>query len=161
MVTPAPSSGGQSPPLSTAPTAIESILSTPSGECPVCAKVLASEKRSRVDYLKPCHGWPQLVDVMVEHPCFQCFPAFKDLNIKSLLYYQAELDQFRENLHELEWEDHHNVDIRLCSDVEILLKSEHEAGDSCKQINMVREMRKVLKEYSKTFIQIPLSKYNR
>jgi hypothetical protein len=149
------SAGGQSPPLSTAPTAIETIRSTSSGECSVCMSLRESDQ----DYLeKPCHGWPRLVDVMVERPGFQCFPAFKDLNIKSLLYYQAELDKFRQELRDLEWDHHHDVNPRLCSDVEVLLEAKNEGA---KQMKMVKDMRQVLKEYSKTFIQVPLLKYTR
>jgi hypothetical protein len=159
MALPDPSSGEQSPNLSTAPTAIETIQSTTSGECSVCTKVCESDQCIHVDYRdKPCHGWPRLVDVMVERPGFQCFPAFRDLNIKSLLYYQAELDKFREELFDLEWEDHENVNARISSNVDLLLRTEQQGGN---QIKTVKKMREVLREYSKTFIQMPLPKHTR
>src|ERR1700731_4832312 len=34
----------------------------------------------------PCHGWPELVKVMVDNPGFEAFQAFRSLHIKSLLY---------------------------------------------------------------------------
>jgi hypothetical protein len=137
-----PISGGQSLPLSTGPPAVK-ITRIPSSECGVCMRI-----RKDLDYLnKPCHGWPQLANFMLEHPGFQCFPAFTDLNIKSLLYYQAELDKFRQELHELEWKHHESVNPKLCSDIGTLLLVEGEGGE---QMKMVNNMRQVLREYSKT-----------
>jgi hypothetical protein len=40
---------------------------------------------------------------MVENADLQAFPAFTDLKIKSLLYYQAQLADSRARLHQLEW----------------------------------------------------------
>ena len=55
---------------------------------------------------QPLHGWPELAQLMAQNADLQAFPAFTDLNVKILLYYQAELTDLREELHKLEWRDH-------------------------------------------------------
>lgn len=54
---------------------------------------------------KPLPGWPELAKVISTTPDFEAFPAFTDLNLKSLLYYQAELTLLRRKLHEAEYDD--------------------------------------------------------
>jgi hypothetical protein len=51
----------------------------------------------------PLHGWPELAQLMAQNADLQ---AFTDLNVKSLLYYQVELTDLREELRKLEWTDH-------------------------------------------------------
>jgi hypothetical protein len=57
------------------------------------------------DVNRPVHGWPTLAKVIAQKPDLEAFASFTDLNIKSLLYYQAELLTLRKKLHQLEWED--------------------------------------------------------
>jgi hypothetical protein len=54
----------------------------------------------------PLHGWLELLQLMAQNADLQAFPAFTDLNVKSLLCYQAELTDLREELHKLECRDH-------------------------------------------------------
>ena len=54
----------------------------------------------------PLHSWPELAKLIEDNRAFEAFPAFRDLNIKSLLCYQCELTELRERLHALEWDDH-------------------------------------------------------
>lgn len=81
------------------------------------------EHDASYDLKQPCHGWPELVNLMVQNPHFESYQAFRDLNIKSLLYYQAELVQLRRDLHGIEWRDHRKggVSTRLCANVRSLL----------------------------------------
>jgi hypothetical protein len=51
------------------------------------------------------YGWPALARIMDDIPRLQAFASFSDLNIKSLLYYQAELIYLRKRLHQIEWND--------------------------------------------------------
>lgn len=85
-------------------------------------------------------------------PDFEAFQAFRDLNLKSLLYYQAELVSLRERLHALEWQDWRRGDgrtVEFAKDLEYLFSSEMEADPRVrKQWNLVRRLRSVLKEYS-------------
>ena len=32
---------------------------------------------------KPCHGWPELTQLITENPSFEAFQSFRDLHIKS------------------------------------------------------------------------------
>lgn len=142
-----------------AETAVESIAQSVSTSCqvsPQCTRTFRrNDKQDPANKLdEPCHGWPQLVDLMVKSPGFESFQTFRDLNIKSLLYYQAELVSLRKRLHAIEWKDHRagNFDNsgELCANVEFLLQSEfseHPRGPN--QMKLVKKMRRVLKEYSK------------
>ncbi|CZR51178.1 uncharacterized protein PAC_01053 [Phialocephala subalpina] len=58
------------------------------------------------DVTKPVSGWPRLAKIITEKPDLESFPTFKDLGIKSLLYYQAELIYLRKQLHKAEWDDY-------------------------------------------------------
>jgi hypothetical protein len=53
----------------------------------------------------PVEGWPTLSKIIAKKPDLEAFASFTDLNIKSLLYYQAELICLRKELHKLEWGD--------------------------------------------------------
>jgi hypothetical protein len=46
---------------------------------------------------------------MADNTDLQAFTAFTDLNVKSLLYYQAQLTEIRKRLHMIGWEDHTGV----------------------------------------------------
>jgi hypothetical protein len=98
---------------------------------------------------------------MVKNPGFASFQAFRDLHIKSLLYYQAELVSMREEIHGIEWENHDRggfpASEKLSEDAEFLLQTESNFGPQdkgSKQIRKIKDMRKVLKEYSKQSFQI-------
>jgi hypothetical protein len=103
----------------------------------------------------PCHGWPALTNIMFENPGLESFQAFRGLHIKSLLYYQTQLEKIQQELHKLEWEDHNNRTFRLHDKLskraDFLFKTETNFGpndEGSRQILKVKEMRTVLKEYS-------------
>ncbi|RDW74191.1 hypothetical protein BP5796_07633 [Coleophoma crateriformis] len=105
-------------------------------------------------------GWPQVAEYISEEPCFEAFEAFKDLHIKSLLYYQAELWVLRDNLHELEWDDHDKNDggdDATAQSLDIFFRpsnSPDQDEDTAKrQINLMREIRKVLKDYDEALLR--------
>jgi hypothetical protein len=159
-------------------------------ECPSCLEIwrtLSSSDREREwpsvpakDLKKPCHGYPALANLMFNYPSMESFQAFRDLHIKSLLYYQAKLDTIRKELHKLEWEDHckgtFKYHEKLSKNAGFLFKGETYPGaggtagvgserveriegveeGKSNQIRKVEEMRKVLKEYSKKSLQFPL-----
>lgn len=134
------------------------------------------------DLEKPCHGYPALANFMFNNPGFESFQAFRDLHVKSLLYYQVKLDTIRNQLHKLEWEDHCNGTFEhheiLSKDAGYLLKTETKAAEGgtaaagniggagstesagggraedrqSAQIRKVEEMRKVLKDYSEALL---------
>lgn len=90
-------------------------------------------------------GWPQLAQLMADQPEFAAFPRFRDLNVKSLLYYQVELTSLRKRLHRLEHADKahaRNKKYSLYADTLV-----NEANPS-EQLETMRSIRMVLKEYS-------------
>jgi hypothetical protein len=136
-------------------TAVEPNGQSSSRECSDCLKC-----KLTIDYTdtnqtprEPCHGWPQLTELMVKNPGFESFQTFRDLNIKSLLYYQAELCSLRKQLHKLEWKDHRTGKLphaeEFCANIEFLVQSADDKQKRKKQIDLVKQIRVVLKEYSK------------
>lgn len=61
---------------------------------------------SEDDVTKPVPGWPKLARTVADEPAFVAFPSFTDLNVKSLLYYQAQLIRLRKDLHKFEFQDY-------------------------------------------------------
>lgn len=53
----------------------------------------------------PVAGWPRVSMFMAKKPHFASFARFSDLNVKSLLYYQAQLTSLRKQLHIQERDD--------------------------------------------------------
>ena len=104
------------------------------------------------DLNRPASGWPQVARVMALTPDFEAFQAFRDLNLKSLLYYQAQLVSLRKRLHVLEWKDWRNGNgptVEFAQNLEYLFSSEMEADPRVRQQwELVRELRCVLNEYS-------------
>jgi hypothetical protein len=79
---------------------------------------------------------------MGKTPDVAAFPRFRDLNVKSLLYYQCQLTILRSKLHKLEYED---AAAGECWNVwadDLVEATESE------QFKTIKEMRIVLKEYS-------------
>ena len=95
----------------------------------------------------PVEGWPQVALLMAKTPDFAAFSRFRDLNIKSLLYYQAQLTTLRKDLHKREYADQRGTDqeaAKFASRADFLMTTEGSA-----QFKLIKEIREVLKEYSK------------
>lgn len=90
-------------------------------------------------------GWPQLAQLMANTPDFAAFPRFRDLNVKSLLYYQCELHSLQKKLHKLEHADKAHPQRKRYSLYADYLVNEVNASE---QLETIRKIRKVLKEYS-------------
>lgn len=101
------------------------------------------------------HGWPELAQLITKHPDLEAFDPFRELHIKSLLYYQAELDGLRKSLHDAEWEDHRHGDFEQAKDigkrVDRLLDCEYNTTnpEGRHQLELINKIRQVLKAYSK------------
>ncbi|ORY09025.1 hypothetical protein BCR34DRAFT_603173 [Clohesyomyces aquaticus] len=94
----------------------------------------------------PLQGWPQLALLMSKTPDLAAFPRFRDLNVKSLLYYQCQLTILREKLQELE-----KSDAREGKDWAQYADDLVESGSA--QFQTMEEIRKVLKKYNKAMLQ--------
>jgi hypothetical protein len=188
MTEPFPSAGNSSPSRYVSAGANLAGSSPSEPKCPSCAKIWQTISPNPQDcewpptenLQQPCHGYPALANLMYQNPSFESFQAFRDLHIKSLLYYQGQLDNIRKGLHKIEWEDH---DIRtfeyhekLSKNVRYLFKPESDLAAGAvqnasnapstggegvpaspegkgDQLRKVEEMRKMLKEYSKESFQ--------
>jgi hypothetical protein len=99
----------------------------------------------------PVPGWPYVAKQMAETPDFTSFARFRDLNVKSLLYYQSQLTKLRIELHEQEWNDSRSVtgDAHVYAEsAGILIDSEEDETKDQKQWKLIQKIRKVLREYS-------------
>ncbi|KAF1972000.1 hypothetical protein BU23DRAFT_364109, partial [Bimuria novae-zelandiae CBS 107.79] len=93
-------------------------------------------------------GWPQLAQLMAKTPDFAAFPRFRDLNVKSLLYYQCELNSLRRRLHELEYAD--KFDGKSYAEYADDLVND---GLKSEQYQTMKEIRRALKEYNEALLQ--------
>ena len=103
------------------------------------------------DLKQVLHGWPELASLMADHPEFVAFPAFRKLNIKSLLYYQCQLSKMEEDLHMSEWQDHRGPGFarEYCENIDTLLLHKDDDDEVAHdQLDKLEEIRKVLKKYS-------------
>lgn len=101
-------------------------------------------------------GYPRLAGQMGRLPQLGVFRRFGALNMRSLLYYQAELAQIEQDLIQTELEDARNTqDLQgdYCGNWADLSGSttDHNQEFSGEQWELVLKMRKLLKEYSKIF----------
>ena len=115
----------------------------------------------------PINGWPTLAKLITDNPGFEAFPSFKDLNIKMLLYYQAELDDLRTKLDAQELKDYRRQNpngrpdkslLHFNRNVEHLLISGSKVSDDDddddddkeerKQYDLVIQIRNVMEKYS-------------
>lgn len=90
-------------------------------------------------------GWPQLAQLMAKTPDLAAFPRFRDLNVKSLLYYQCELDHLRRKLRKLERTDKVNNKYYAEYADDLVVG---EKGVKSEQFQTIKDIRRVLKEYS-------------
>jgi hypothetical protein len=99
----------------------------------------------------PVPGWPNVAMLMAKTPDFASFSRFRDLNIKSLLYYQAELTKLRKKLHEQEWEDYRRGDNKARNYAERADYLINSKKKNChEQWKLIKEIRVILKEYSES-----------
>ncbi|OCK99373.1 uncharacterized protein K441DRAFT_539637 [Cenococcum geophilum 1.58] len=95
----------------------------------------------------PIQGWPQLALLMAKTPDFATFSRFRDLNVKSLLYYQAQLTVLRKKLHDLEYADA-GKGKNWAERADKLVES-----TESDQFLLIKDMRVVLKEYNEALLQ--------
>jgi hypothetical protein len=102
-----------------------------------------------LDSLVP--GWPRVAMLMAKTPGLASYSRFRDLNTKSLLYYQAELTDLRSQLHTEEWSDYRRGDEKarkFAARADFLVNSVDRPNG--KQMKLIKKIRGVLKEYSKS-----------
>jgi hypothetical protein len=125
-------------------------VSTPLGS-PGMIQSAPNSGLSPKDVTLPIPGWPALARRVANTPDFQAFPSFTDLNIKSLLYYQAQLILLRKKLHKVEFKDYYNsndedLPSRFAEDLQYLI----EGKGNPEQWDLIEQIRTVLDRYSKS-----------
>ena len=103
-----------------------------------------SDAESAIPPEDSMEGWPQLAQLMAQTPDFAAFPRFRDLQVKSLLYYQCELSTLRKKLHELEFTDKAKRNKPYNENVDRMIR-DRQTSDQFKTIEQIRI---VLKKYS-------------
>jgi hypothetical protein len=99
----------------------------------------------------PVPGWAAMATRIANRPAFEAFPAFTDLNVRSLLYYQAELIFLRKKLHEEEYKNHYlgeGAQLRIARNLDFLIASGRGKQKS-EQWELIEQIRTVLDKYSK------------
>jgi hypothetical protein len=115
----------------------------------------------------PVPGWPLLAKLIAENPNLEAFPTFRDLSIKSLLYYQAELIYLRKELHKAEWQDFRQLEDEdedeeepsaFAENLWMFISAKERAlnggGEMPKQWAIIERIRTTLDKYSKLFSKI-------
>jgi hypothetical protein len=86
---------------------------------------------------------------MAKTPDFAAFPRFRDLNIKSLLYYQVQLEQLRKELQEQESKDAaSDPDDEPGPELYAERAVDMVSDEDSTQFKIIEKMREVLKKYS-------------
>lgn len=101
-------------------------------------------------------GWPALARRIANKPAFLAFPAFTDLNVKSLLYYKAELISLRKKLHEEEYNDRFNGEgpqTSFAENLDFLIGCGRLRKEKPKQWELIEEIRTILDKYNTALIQ--------
>jgi Family of unknown function (DUF6594) len=145
----------QSPSSSSCETATSSAPSTPgqSSSDEYTATIYDNELDADKDPRFPVPGYPRLTKLIVDYPGFEAFQSFRDLNIKSLLYYQAELAELRLRLHELEYRDYREKPFpgagKCFRTFEKISEGRTSDNENARmQYDKIKRIREVLKEYS-------------
>jgi hypothetical protein len=111
---------------------------------------------------KRARGWPSLAQVMAEKRGLESFARFRELNIKNLFYYQAELEALQWTLKCIEDDD--AVKYTYAKDAGELMCPLNQTDDrqapeteqtreAREQRDLILKIRGLLKEYSKSLPQ--------
>ncbi|TGO18461.1 hypothetical protein BPAE_0382g00060 [Botrytis paeoniae] len=140
----------------------ETVIGTPTSPLPFTSGPGDETKDPSEDLDKPLPGWPLVSKLIAQYPDLEAFKAFRDLNIKSLLYYQAELENLRKKLHQAEYDEHRQgeqEDIKRASmmamNLDYYLFHARMDDSKCKskQVKIMKQIRVVLKEYNDALLQ--------
>lgn len=115
--------------------------------------IMSSESENNEPPEEPVPGWPRVAELMAQTQDFAAFKRYRDLNVKSLLYYQAEIEVLRKKLHKEEWEDSQRGDENqgvYARRIDYMIKSKDKETGT--QWRTMIELRKVLKEYNKALL---------
>ncbi|KAF7949120.1 hypothetical protein EAE96_008289 [Botrytis aclada] len=157
----APKSSEPASPTSTSQTD-ETVVESPTSQLPLTSGPWDEFKDASKDLDKPLPGWPLVSTLIAKYPDLEAFKAFRDLNIKSLLYYQAELENLRKKLHQAEYNEHRQGEQEgitkasmMAMNLDYYLIHARMDDNKCKskQVKIMKQIRVVLKEYNDALLQ--------
>lgn len=90
------------------------------------------------------YGWPRLAEIMADVPEFAAFPRYRELNIKSLLYYKAQIENIRVKM--LKQEEETSLQLERFDEIA-------DEADSTYH-HMLLELRLLLKGYSMSLLKV-------
>lgn len=138
----------------------ETVIGTPTSPLPFTTGPWDEIQDPSKDLNNPLPGWPLVSKLIAQYPDLEAFKAFRDLNIKSLLYYQAELENLRKKLHQAEYNEHRQGEqegitkasmMAMNLDYYLIHARMDDSKCKSKQVKIMKQIRVVLKEYSKSF----------
>ncbi|KAJ8065317.1 hypothetical protein OCU04_006008 [Sclerotinia nivalis] len=91
----------------------ETVVGSPTSQLQFTSGPWEEDTDPFKDPEKPLPGWPLVSKLIAKYPDLEAFKAFRDLNVKSLLYYQAELENLRMKLHQAEYNEYRQDDALL------------------------------------------------
>jgi len=139
------------PSFSTEKTLVPSSPSTVPGD--ESTVELSSDAKRRLAILNgdfsPEKGWPCLAHIMAQKPHLESFCRFRELNVKNLLYYQVEIAEMETKLRFVEINDAAKKRTYANEANTMFLLPENSSREEIEQRDLVLEIRKRLREYSK------------
>ncbi|KAF5873537.1 uncharacterized protein Bfra_004999 [Botrytis fragariae] len=140
----------------------ETVIGTPTSPPPFTSGPWDEIKDPSKDLNRPLPGWPLVSKLIAQYPDLEAFKAFRDLNIKSLLYYQAELENLSRKLHQAEYNEHRQGEQEgitrasmMAMNLDYYLIHARMDDNKCKskQVKIMKQIRVVLKEYNDALLQ--------
>ncbi|KAI0410202.1 hypothetical protein F5X98DRAFT_387608 [Xylaria grammica] len=103
-------------------------------------------------------GWPRLAQMLAESPKFESFRRFRELNVKTLLYYQAEIAELEKDLMEAENNDTRNKSSKkwegsYAEYAHRMIQSQDDPNADKKQCDIVLKIRERVREYNRALLQ--------
>ncbi|KAJ8065318.1 hypothetical protein OCU04_006008 [Sclerotinia nivalis] len=140
----------------------ETVVGSPTSQLQFTSGPWEEDTDPFKDPEKPLPGWPLVSKLIAKYPDLEAFKAFRDLNVKSLLYYQAELENLRMKLHQAEYNEYRQGEQEgitrasmMSKDLNYYLLHARMDDDKCKskQVKIMKQVRVVLKEYNDALLQ--------
>ena len=115
-----------------------------------------SSMSSKRDGHQERYGWPRLAEIMADVPAFAAFPRYRDLNLRNLLYYKAQIDSLKMRI--LKQEEEQTLELER---FDIIADEQLVEPDSVKKYRqMLTDLRKLLSGYSKYTVKTGSSVIN-
>jgi len=149
--------GSPIPPSPSKGTAPTSVTGSPvhQGGTVISSLTASSSGSGDGDNKKLEFGWPRLARELAQNACCEAYPRFRELNVKTLLYYQVEIAKLEAELNKIELEDFaqrggtRRDEYQKNAERMLFPRAAADDPKAQEQRRLVYEIRRLLKEYSK------------